>query len=60
MIYEFTTISDGQTRQFTLDRERLLSYSVDPDADHPMEEIIRLLEIDNDKFDHATVKLVGE
>jgi hypothetical protein len=58
MIYEFTTISDGKTRQFTLDRERLLAYSVDPDVDHPMEEIIRLLEIDNDKFDPATVRLV--
>jgi hypothetical protein len=57
MIYEFTTLQ-GETCRFTLDRDQLISYSVDPDVEHPMEEIIRLLEIDNDLFDHATVTKV--
>lgn len=59
MIYEYTTLQ-GETRQFTLDAQRLESYSVDPNADHAIEEIVRLLEIDCDPFDPASVRLVEE
>lgn len=59
MRYQFTLL-DGTTQTFTLDSKQRTAYGVSAEGILSTDEIVRLLEIDNDPFDSATVILLGE